>query len=79
MQFHFVIILFFGGTYQFKIMFRNGIYFGTGFSHDLTRIGKYEGVKIKEHSFMFNLGWLWQHLFFMDLKIERKYRRTVEE
>lgn len=48
----------FGGTYQFKVMFRNGIYFGTGFNHDLTRIGNYDGTKIKEHSFLFNVGWL---------------------
>lgn len=48
----------FGGTYQFKIMFSNGIYFGTGFNHDLTSIGNYKGTKIKEHSFLFNFGWL---------------------
>lgn len=62
-------------------MFRNGIYFGTGFSHDLTRIGKYEGVKIKEHSFMFNLGWLWQYLFFTDLKenIEERLKNNASD
>lgn len=41
-----------------KIMFSNGIYFGTGFNHDLTPIGNYDVTKIKEHSFMFNFGWL---------------------
>lgn len=41
-------------------MFSNGIYFGTGFNHDLTSIGNYKGTKIKEHSFQFNLGWLIQ-------------------
>ena len=73
--------VFWGGTYQFKIMFRNGIYFGTGFSHDLTRIGKYEGVKIKEHSFMFNLGWMWQYLFFTDLKenIEERLKNNASD
>lgn len=39
-------------------MFSNGIYFGTGFNHDLTPIGNYGGTKIKEHSFLFNFGWL---------------------
>ena len=58
----------FGGTYQFKIMFSNGIYFGTGFNHDLTSIGNYGGTKIKEHSFLFNFRWLIEFSYFEEWK-----------